>query len=150
MENILNYVYCKIMFLSNEETKVGIMYPINDNYTFDDMLGWVHRNCTGCNRIDYIDDKSVIAIFDTRIEEYSMDKKYLDSKNSIIKIYNSVINELDFPRRYLKKKKIQKFLNDYIIRKYSGNYVQNRDGFTVQETNIKDNHVIKTNILDLT
>lgn len=150
MENTLNYVYCKMMFLSNENTKVGIMYPVPDNYTFDHILGWVHRNCLGCNRIDYIDNKCVIAIFDTRIEEYSMDKKYLNNKNSIPQIYSSVVNELQFPARYLKKKKIQKFLNDYIIRKYTGNYIQTKKDFIIEETNKKDNSKIKTNILDLT
>lgn len=60
-------VMCKI--ISINLTTIGVMFKPADNFTFEDLIGWVYRNCPGDRRI-IIDRNTVEAHYDDRIEIY--------------------------------------------------------------------------------
>lgn len=61
-------IICEI--ISNKTKKGHMMY--RKNFTFEDLIGWVYRNCTGCNKIEINPLVNVIAYFDDRAEIYTM------------------------------------------------------------------------------
>lgn len=65
-------VFCKI--ITENTFKEGVMFNVDNNYSFEDLIKWVYRNCGGCNKIEVDNDsKEVTAIYDNeRYEIYSI------------------------------------------------------------------------------
>lgn len=73
-----NYVY------TNSAKKGVIMYKKEMN--FEDMIGWVYRNCPGCEKIEILPNKvipEVIAYYLDRIEIYTIED-YDASENQVL------------------------------------------------------------------
>lgn len=61
-------ILCEI--ITENRKKGHMMY--RKNFTFNDLVGWVCRNCTGSQKIEVYLDKEVVAYFDNRVEIYTM------------------------------------------------------------------------------
>ena len=60
-------VNCKILSLNRSQK--GVMFLTRPEFTFDDLIKWVHTNCPANNKI-IIEKNQVSAVYDDRIETY--------------------------------------------------------------------------------
>lgn len=42
------------------------------NFTFEDLVDWVWRTCQGCDQINIIPNVKIDAIFEDRVETYTL------------------------------------------------------------------------------
>lgn len=65
-------IICKVMSINS--TSIGAMFKPVDNFTFEDLIRWVYRNCPGDRKI-IIDKDTVEAHYDDRVEIYYFKKE---------------------------------------------------------------------------
>ena len=59
----MKQVFCKM--ITNDNTKEGIMFNVHNDYSFEELIKWVYRNCKGCNKVEIDNDRNEItAIYD--------------------------------------------------------------------------------------
>ena len=56
--------------IADKVTKGPMVYF--KNYSFEELVGWVYRNCQGCNQIIVLPEVKVVAEFDDRAEIYTL------------------------------------------------------------------------------
>ena len=61
-------IHCEI--ISDKPVNGPMVYF--KEYSFEKMIGWVWRNCQGCNQIIILPDVKVIAEFEDRVEVYTL------------------------------------------------------------------------------
>lgn len=64
-------VVCRVISLNKSQR--GIMFNTEKDFTFEDLILWVYRNCPG-DRVISIENNEVYAKYEDRIEVYSFEE----------------------------------------------------------------------------